>query len=594
MFYPFRSERANMKRIISIIFVALFCVLKSYGTNSDVLTKIQENTGYIVKSDRPLSGKSFSYKFLFSNNNEYWYYTSPKLRSVKEKIFQTNPDIIEIYEDQVIWALSEPNDPMFKLQWGMKLIELQNTNSYIQEKWNKKAKMYICDSGPPADINGVITHEDLIKPLNKRYIVGNNYALVHNITEAGDTVVNPVINRNWDDIGHSTHVAGIAGAMSNNGIGVSGVDWVSEITFEKILRDGSGWGFTSWLMFSLLTADQESRSRKMDIIVNISAGGVVPYRPLEKLIAYLDETRNELGYGVLLVCAAGNHASESLLFPAAYSRTGFVNPAGYNNVISVGAVTLDSLETIRRARYSAYGNFVDIWAPGGTPSEIIYLNETYRVQWDLYSILSLAPDSVESRPFYPHWYNAEDYPYNYFRQVGTSMAAPHVSGAVCRLLDFAGANNNFISAAEIKEMLRNTGSAFKYKGLVEDKNGNKFEEGDEFIGYILNLKKLWELNKVLSSAESQDAVLKTFYVSQNFPNPFNSETVIEYYIPSESDVKFSVYNLLGEKILSEEYYNLQTGIHTLSFNASQLSSGIYLYSIIADDFSAMKKMQLLK
>lgn len=590
-----------MRAVVLIMFFLFPSILLFSNARSkqdrELIEAISRNSGYVVQSDQEtLDASGTIYKFIFQHNGENWFYIYPAKQFSREeiRIKLKSAGISEIHDDEIIYAQSVPDDPMFEQQWGMKLIDLDKVSTEYQNTWHRKAKMYICDSGPPADLNGRITHEDLITPLNNRFIVGNNYAMVYNISAENDTFLIPAVNRNWDDIGHSTHIAGIAAAMSNNGIGVAGVDWVSELTFEKILRDGSGWGFVSWMMLSLMAADTESEERQMDIVVNISAGGIVPYRPLEKLIGYLDEKRNAAGYGVLLVCSGGNHASEALLFPAAYSHWGTINTTGYENVISVGAVTLDTLDNIRRASYSSYGDFIDIWAPGGSSSEVIYINETYRVLWDPKSIWSLAPDSAEGRPFYPHWYNAEDYPYKYFRLAGTSMAAPHITGAVCRLLDLAGSAGHFISAKEIKEELKRTGTVFQYKGLIEDKYGKKTERGDEFVGYVLNLKRFWEQNFTLAATAENRNLINTFEVQQNFPNPFNAGTRIQYYIPEQSVVRFAVFNILGEMVISFESGSQSPGSHTIDLDASSMSSGTYFYKLSTLNQNIIKKMQLIK
>ena len=81
---------------------------------------------------------------------------------------------------------------------------------------------------------------------------------------------------------------------------------------------------------------------------------------------------------------------------------------------------------------------------------------------------------------------------------------------------------------------------------------------------------------------------------QNFPNPFNPSTVISYSIPKESHVTIHIYNVLGELISTVVNKNRSAGIYEYNFNASGLSSGIYLYSISADDFKSVKKMVFLK
>ena len=85
-----------------------------------------------------------------------------------------------------------------------------------------------------------------------------------------------------------------------------------------------------------------------------------------------------------------------------------------------------------------------------------------------------------------------------------------------------------------------------------------------------------------------------FSLSQNYPNPFNPSTTIEYSIPEGGNVKLEVYNSLGEKVWVFVSELKEAGNHKINFNAGELSSGIYYYRILADGYSAIKKMVLLK
>lgn len=87
---------------------------------------------------------------------------------------------------------------------------------------------------------------------------------------------------------------------------------------------------------------------------------------------------------------------------------------------------------------------------------------------------------------------------------------------------------------------------------------------------------------------------KNFSLEQNYPNPFNPSTRIDFSIPMETNVKISVYNLIGQKIAEVVNSKFAAGNHSVDFNASKLSSGIYLYKIEAENFTSTKKMQLIK
>jgi hypothetical protein len=86
----------------------------------------------------------------------------------------------------------------------------------------------------------------------------------------------------------------------------------------------------------------------------------------------------------------------------------------------------------------------------------------------------------------------------------------------------------------------------------------------------------------------------TFSLAQNFPNPFNPTTTIQFSLPQAGDVSLKIYNLLGEEVktLVKEYR--QAGKHSVQFNANNLASGIYFYRIQAGSFVETKKMILLR
>ena len=101
-----------------------------------------------------------------------------------------------------------------------------------------------------------------------------------------------------------------------------------------------------------------------------------------------------------------------------------------------------------------------------------------------------------------------------------------------------------------------------------------------------------------TSVESAENIPSTFNLFQNYPNPFNPITNIKYSLAQQSFVKLILYDLLGRKITDLFVGEQSAGLHEINFNASTLSSGVYLYSIEADyskgKFINVKKMILLK
>jgi hypothetical protein len=85
-----------------------------------------------------------------------------------------------------------------------------------------------------------------------------------------------------------------------------------------------------------------------------------------------------------------------------------------------------------------------------------------------------------------------------------------------------------------------------------------------------------------------------FALGQNYPNPFNPATNVEFSLPSTTTVQLKVYNLLGQEVATLVNGTLGAGTHTARFDASHLSSGIYLYRLVAGSFVSTMKMVLLK
>jgi hypothetical protein len=97
-----------------------------------------------------------------------------------------------------------------------------------------------------------------------------------------------------------------------------------------------------------------------------------------------------------------------------------------------------------------------------------------------------------------------------------------------------------------------------------------------------------------TSNENGGVKVTEFALHQNYPNPFNPSTVLSYSLPKASDVTLEVFNIHGQRVATVEKGFKSAGTHNVSFNASGLASGVYLYRLTAGGVTRMNKMMLIK
>ncbi len=290
------------------------------------------------------------------------------------------------------YALRSPNDPQYPQQWGFPKIGAPAAWDRLTDARN--VVVAVIDTGVS------LNHPDLISNLwrNPGEIPGNN------IDDDGNGVVDDVFGANFvpavptgnpdDDNRHGTHVAGTIGAVTNNGAGVAGTTWATNIVAAKFL-DANGSGTTA----NAIRAINYAIRMKADIMSNSWGGGGFSQ-------ALLDAIKAANQAGILFVAAAGNANSDNDAAP--------FYPCNYDspNVLCVMATDQND----NRASFSNFGKkTVHLAAPG-------------------VSILSTLPGG------------------NYGMLSGTSMATPHVSGAAALL---KGAHPTW-TASELKQQLMAT------------------------------------------------------------------------------------------------------------------------------------------
>jgi len=104
----------------------------------------------------------------------------------------------------------------------------------------------------------------------------------------------------------------------------------------------------------------------------------------------------------------------------------------------------------------------------------------------------------------------------------------------------------------------------------------------------------WAFKGVLVGIQNNNPLPGKFALDQNYPNPFNPSTTIEYSVAKGGHVTLEVFNVLGQSVARLVDAVQTVGTYKISFDASKLSSGVYLYQIKAGDFIQARKMVLLK
>lgn len=298
--------------------------------------------------------------------------------------YQQNPLVEAVEYNYLRPTLADavvPNDPKYPEQWSLPLMKLPQ--AWAVEKGNRSVVIAIIDSGidyrhddlaPKAWRNPREIPENGLDDDGNGYIddvYGWDFTDAPNIQAEGDYLEGD--NEPIDESGHGTHVAGIAGAMPDNGIGIAGVAWECPL---MAIRAGLSLGGSSRMQ------DDDSASAIVYAadngasVINMSWGSEHRSFVIQDAIDYA------YAQGAVLVAAAGNSQKPAAIFPAAYRK-----------VIAVASTEQNQ----QRFYQSNFGASIDIGAPGNV-------------------ILSTQIDN------------------QYRLLTGTSMASPHVAGVAALLL----------------------------------------------------------------------------------------------------------------------------------------------------------------
>jgi thermitase len=277
---------------------------------------------------------------------------------------------VEYAEPNYIYrATLLPDDPRLNEQWAHTLIK--SPEAWDITTGSSQTVIAIIDTG----------------------IDGNHPDLQGRIVEGYDFVDGDADPK--DTNGHGTHVSGIAGAVSNNGQGVAGMDWQARIMPVRVLGDDASG--TNWEIGQGIRWAYQNGAK----VLNLSLAGPEEANFLQ------DAVLGANAAGSLVVAAMGNCRTVNPPLCPVANPTNY--PAAYDTVMAAAATT----RTDEQAAYSQYGDHCDISAPGG---ELAFLGD---------------PDGILSTlPTYDDFYLRTTYGYgtNYDYLYGTSMATAYVSG----------------------------------------------------------------------------------------------------------------------------------------------------------------------
>jgi hypothetical protein len=222
------------------------------------------------------------------------------------------------------------------------------------------------------------------------------------------------------------------------------------------------------------------------------------------------------------------------------------------------------------------------------------------------------PLSVDANDLFGATANDEMYVDNYYVSDQPPEIIPVEFSAFTANVSNGNVVLNWSTATEVNnrgfEVQRNSGSGFNTIGFVQGSGTTSQVQNYSFIdkavaegSYSYRLRQVdFDGTSAYSNiVEVQVVAPKVYALEQNYPNPFNPTTQINFSLAADSKVSLKVFNILGQEVVTLFAGDMTAGSHFVTFNASKLSSGVYIYKLEANGvngnkFSAVKKMVLTK
>lgn len=211
-------------------------------------------------------------------------------------------------------------------------------------------------------------------------------------------------------------------------------------------------------------------------------------------------------------------------------------------------------------------------------------------------IFDKADDASHGKITYTPFYNPQAIPV----ELASFTASQSASGVTLKWLTITETNN---SGFEIQKSVNGSGyekiGFVKGSGTTANAKSYEFKDADmpshnQSIKYRLKQLDYDGTVNYSSVAEVNYVSPKKYELSQNYPNPFNPSTVINFQLASAGKVTLKVYNVLGKEVATLINKDMPAGSHSVKFNAGNMSSGLYFYTLTAGNFTSTKKMILIK